>query len=108
MEAKKTTPLEAFGALSAFILSAVVQSFLGAYVAITLYHWFMIPVGAPGLTTGQLYGVLFFLRALLFKAPDKPKDERGIGEILLSGIGKGILIAGLTLGLGWVLHSIIY
>jgi hypothetical protein len=101
--------MKALGYITAGIITIVLQTLIGAYVAITLYHWFMLPVGAPNLSQGQLYGVMFFISYIRHRSDsDTPKDERSAGEVLAMAVFKGLLIGGLSLGFGWILHTIIY
>lgn len=89
------------------VFSLVLGALLSAYVGITLYRWFLLPVGAPALSIGQLYGVIFFIKYLLPHADAKESDD-SLASKLGTAIIKSLVIAGLYLGLGWLAHTLIY
>jgi hypothetical protein len=108
MAKNSTTPLEALGALASMVIALAVGSLLTAYVGITLYKWFLLPLGLPALAMGQLYGVIYFAKYLLYQDTKSDDSEESLGARMLTAIVKSFVWAGLYLGMGWVIHSIIY
>jgi DMSO reductase anchor subunit len=100
------------GWITTTLLVTVACGIINALVYAQLYRWFMLPVGAPALTTPQLYGVLFFVGAILTRSTSKDEDTElkdvKWGKVLGKGIARCIARAIVLLAGGWALHHILY
>lgn len=104
--------MKVIGTLTNGIVGILIGGLISAFVSYTLYQWFLLPVGAPALTMGQLYGVLFFFSVARFKKEqDKEQDkehEESFGLRVVTGLVESLLYGAMCLLIGYVIHLIVY
>jgi hypothetical protein len=92
------------GMILLVLLIAVPFALFNAWVALTLYDWFVRPLGAPELTIWHMWGISLLVSRFL------PTPEVKEGEGMGKAWGKlfGYLIAGLfALFVGFVIKGMI-
>lgn len=106
------------GKILAFLFISLPLAFLAAiyyaFVAVTLWGWFAMPLGAPAIGLANMYGL-----SLLFSMPlmgtsiltaeiHNKVDEDSGRDVVSRGIFRmlvGAVASTMVLGLGWVAHS---
>lgn len=100
----KSEEADALGiGLAALAGAVVLGTALGlwrAFVVAKAWAWLLVPLGAPRVSTLQVFVV--GLVAALAYMQSKPKDPRGFGELLLSGSLMGLLGPLAALGMAWL------
>ena len=86
------------------IVAALSLGLFRVWGVLTLYGWFIVPLGAPAVTFPQFYGAVLTYSALThkYKSHDNEPDE-DFGENLLGNI----IWVGISLGVGWVVLQFI-
>ena len=99
------------GILTSGIAVIVMTGLARAFVGIKLYCWFLLPVGLPNLSIGQLYGLMFFVRFIAesSKKKEEVKDkELSLTTFLVDAVLTSIVSSALWLSVGWIIKSILY
>jgi hypothetical protein len=88
----------------AFVAGLAIDVFWGGYVASTLWGWFAVPLGAPGVSIWHAAGLGALLSVFLGSRGIPVADKSDAGAALLLGITYSVLIPLLGLAAGWVAH----
>jgi len=82
-----------------------------AFVGITLYRWFALPLGLPLISMGQLFGLMYLIGVVWQVSPrksDKEKDkDESFGESLFLLLVRMAGEIGFPLLFGWIIKLVI-
>lgn len=91
-----------------FAISLVVWAlnlFWGGFVAATLWGWFAVPLGAPGITFWHAAGLTALLSVFLGSRGMPVPDKSQAGTLMLLSILYSVFVPLFGLIAGWVAHA---
>lgn len=101
--------MKVLGYTFATIITLVLSGLIHAFVGYKLYNWFAVPVGAPLLGMGPLYGVIYFAKTMLQSwKGDKDAKDKEYSQILTEGFFTPVVVGGFALLFGYILKGLIY
>ena len=83
------------------IVFSIPAGIWSAFVALRLWAWFAVPMGAPRPSLVQVMGLAIIV-AMYRHYPDVARAEREGGEMFLTFIGKAALVPAVALFFGWL------
>lgn len=93
------------GGIASFLLVLVWGGFWAGLTLSTLWGWFIVPVfGLPTVTLLQAYGIAMVFRAARGIDTNKTNKD-SFGTVMGRAVIGHPVVAGLTLGVGWVAKS---
>lgn len=87
-----------------FLAGLAISVFWGGFVASTLWGWFAVPLGAPGINIWHAAGLGALLSVFLGSRGIPVVEKSDAGATVLLGIIYSVLIPLLSLAAGWVAH----
>lgn len=85
--------------LQLWMLSVFVALLCAAYATATLWAWFVVPLGAPGIGYAHAFGLSFFWKYLSFERGKGDKDDDL--PVAVRAV-RSVVLTALVLGLGWL------
>ena len=84
------------------LLTAPPLALLRGWAVMTLWAWFVVPLGAPALTIWHAVGVSLIVGLLTYQVQYEPADEAN--ELFWTRFSTAILAPLICVGWGWLWH----
>lgn len=75
---------------------------LRGWVLKTLWFWFLVPLGAPGILTAHVIGVSLVVTVFTYQPKSGNDEDKGVAYQYLSSLFLSIA----CLGFGWIIKSL--
>ena len=88
---------EGVGGLALAVLALFLMACVNGWGVSVLWNWFIQPLGAPGISIAQAFGVVLLTRLTGYQ----PNPEHVQGRLLDRLVARAVLVA-LVVGVAWV------
>jgi zinc transporter ZupT len=75
------------------------------FAAMTLWRWFVVPLGVPRVHLWQAAGIMLLAHLAVF-TPEAIREDRTDDERLALGMTSGVLVPAIALALGALYHAL--